>query len=90
MLPTKAKTKVNGQKVKRSKVKGQKVKRSKDQKVKRSKGQKSKRSKVRLKPRSQVRNVAVGGASTFARIGSMSAPYIVDILGVAIILSPRT
>jgi hypothetical protein len=27
------------------------------------------------------RNVAVGGASTFARIGSMSAPYIVDILG---------
>ena len=29
----------------------------------------------------QVRNVAVGGASTFARIGSMSAPYIVDILG---------
>jgi OCT family organic cation transporter-like MFS transporter 4/5 len=28
-----------------------------------------------------VRNVAVGGASTFARIGSMSAPYIVDILG---------
>lgn len=30
-----------------------------------------------------VRNVAVGGASTFARIGSMSAPYIVDILGKA-------
>ena len=28
-----------------------------------------------------VRNVAVGGASTFARIGSASAPYIVDILG---------
>jgi len=28
-----------------------------------------------------VRNVAVGGASTFARIGSMGAPYIVDILG---------
>jgi len=28
-----------------------------------------------------VRNVAVGGASTFARVGSMSAPYIVDILG---------
>lgn len=28
-----------------------------------------------------VRNVALGGASTFARIGSMSAPYIVDILG---------
>jgi len=25
--------------------------------------------------------VAVGGASTFARVGSMSAPYIVDILG---------
>ena len=25
--------------------------------------------------------MAVGGASTFARIGSMSAPYIVDILG---------
>lgn len=28
-----------------------------------------------------VRNVAVGAASTFARIGSMSAPYIVDLLG---------
>merc|ERR1712110_1039673 len=28
-----------------------------------------------------VRSVAVGGASTFARIGSASAPYIVDILG---------
>jgi len=28
-----------------------------------------------------VRNVAVGTASTFARIGSMSAPYIVDLLG---------
>ena len=28
-----------------------------------------------------VRNVAVGGASTFARVGSASAPYIVDILG---------
>merc|ERR1719507_125041 len=28
-----------------------------------------------------VRNVAVGAASTFARVGSMSAPYIVDILG---------
>jgi len=28
-----------------------------------------------------VRNVAVGGASTFARVGSISAPYIVDILG---------
>ena len=27
-----------------------------------------------------VRNVAVGAASTFARIGSMSAPYIVDLL----------
>ena len=27
-----------------------------------------------------VRNVAVGTASTFARIGSMSAPYIVDLL----------
>ena len=27
------------------------------------------------------RNVAVGGASTFARVGSISAPYIVDILG---------
>lgn len=30
-----------------------------------------------------VRNVAVGAASTFARIGSMSAPYIVDLLGKA-------
>eukprot|EP00095_Tigriopus_kingsejongensis_P005178 maker-scaffold237_size242172-snap-gene-1.35 protein:Tk05178 transcript:maker-scaffold237_size242172-snap-gene-1.35-mRNA-1 annotation:"sugar transporter" len=29
----------------------------------------------------QVRNVAVGTASTFARIGSMAAPYIVDLLG---------
>jgi OCT family organic cation transporter-like MFS transporter 4/5 len=29
----------------------------------------------------KVRNVAVGTASTFARIGSISAPYIVDILG---------
>merc|ERR1711878_87233 len=29
----------------------------------------------------KVRNVAVGTASTFARIGSMSAPYIVDLLG---------
>jgi len=28
-----------------------------------------------------VRNVAVGAASTFARVGSMSAPYIVDLLG---------
>lgn len=28
----------------------------------------------------KVRNVAVGTASTFARIGSMSAPYIVDLL----------
>ena len=28
----------------------------------------------------KVRNVAVGAASTFARIGSMSAPYIVDLL----------
>lgn len=28
-----------------------------------------------------VRNVAVGTASTFARIGSMAAPYIVDLLG---------
>jgi MFS family permease len=28
----------------------------------------------------KVRNVAVGTASTFARIGSISAPYIVDIL----------
>ena len=27
-----------------------------------------------------VRNVAVGAASTFARVGSMSAPYIVDLL----------
>merc|ERR1711981_282390 len=27
------------------------------------------------------RNVAVGAASTFARVGSISAPYIVDILG---------
>ncbi len=27
-----------------------------------------------------VRNVAVGTASTFARIGSISAPYIVDLL----------
>ena len=27
-----------------------------------------------------VGNVAVGTASTFARIGSMSAPYIVDLL----------
>jgi OCT family organic cation transporter-like MFS transporter 4/5 len=29
----------------------------------------------------KVRNVAVGTASTFARIGSMAAPYIVDLLG---------
>ena len=29
----------------------------------------------------KVRNLAVGMASTFARIGSISAPYIVDILG---------
>lgn len=29
----------------------------------------------------KVRNVAVGMASTFARIGSISAPYIVDLLG---------
>merc|ERR1719510_2873252 len=29
----------------------------------------------------KVRNVAVGLASTFARIGSISAPYIVDLLG---------
>lgn len=29
----------------------------------------------------KVRNVAVGTASTFARIGSISAPYIVDLLG---------
>merc|ERR550539_1872390 len=28
-----------------------------------------------------VRNVAVGAASTFARVGSMTAPYIVDLLG---------
>jgi len=28
-----------------------------------------------------VRNVAVGAASTFARVGSISAPYIVDLLG---------
>jgi len=28
-----------------------------------------------------VRNVALGGASTFARVGSMMAPFIVDILG---------
>lgn len=28
-----------------------------------------------------VRNVAVGTASTFARVGSISAPYIVDLLG---------
>jgi MFS family permease len=28
----------------------------------------------------KVRNMAVGTASTFARIGSISAPYIVDIL----------
>ena len=28
----------------------------------------------------KVRNVAVGTASTFARIGSISAPYIVDLL----------
>ncbi len=27
-----------------------------------------------------IRNAAVGAASTFARIGSMSAPYIVDLL----------
>ena len=27
-----------------------------------------------------VRNVAVGTASTFARVGSISAPYIVDLL----------
>jgi OCT family organic cation transporter-like MFS transporter 4/5 len=31
----------------------------------------------------KVRNLAVGTASTFARIGSMSAPYIVDLLGAA-------
>merc|ERR1712083_1016113 len=31
----------------------------------------------------KVRNVAVGTASTFARIGSISAPYIVDLLGAA-------
>ncbi|QQP56942.1 Organic cation transporter proteinlike [Caligus rogercresseyi] len=30
-----------------------------------------------------VRNVAVGAASTFARIGSMVVPYIVDLLGAA-------
>ncbi|CAB4070220.1 SLC22A4_5 [Lepeophtheirus salmonis] len=30
-----------------------------------------------------VRNVAVGAASTFARIGSMIVPYIVDLLGAA-------
>merc|ERR1719438_14332 len=29
----------------------------------------------------KVRNLAVGLASTFARIGSISAPYIVDLLG---------
>lgn len=29
----------------------------------------------------KVRNVAVGAASTFARVGSMAAPYIVDLLG---------
>lgn len=29
----------------------------------------------------KVRNVAVGTASTFARVGSISAPYIVDLLG---------
>merc|ERR1719507_3009994 len=29
----------------------------------------------------KVRSLAVGTASTFARIGSMSAPYIVDLLG---------
>ena len=29
----------------------------------------------------KVRNLAVGMASTFARIGSISAPYIVDLLG---------
>lgn len=29
----------------------------------------------------KVRNVAVGMASTFARVGSISAPYIVDLLG---------
>ena len=28
----------------------------------------------------KVRNVAVGTASTFARVGSISAPYIVDLL----------
>ena len=27
-----------------------------------------------------VRNVAVGAASTFARVGSITAPYIVDLL----------
>ncbi len=32
-----------------------------------------------------VRNVAVGTASTFARIGSMSAPYIVDLLVIRVI-----
>ena len=37
-----------------------------------------------------VRNVAVGGASTFARIGSASAPYIVDILGKTILILLRT
>jgi len=31
----------------------------------------------------KVRNLAVGMASTFARIGSISAPYIVDLLGSA-------
>lgn len=31
----------------------------------------------------KVRNLAVGMASTFARIGSISAPYIVDLLGAA-------
>ena len=30
-----------------------------------------------------VRNVAVGTASTFARVGSISAPYIVDLLVIA-------
>merc|ERR1712203_295918 len=29
----------------------------------------------------KVRNLAVGLASTFARIGSISAPYIVDLFG---------
>ena len=36
-----------------------------------------------------VRNVAVGTASTFARIGSMSAPYIVDLLVFILDISKR-